>query len=211
MAATTSRGSSSRSGPRERSSSNGSRASDPARATTRGRAQGAGSKPASTTNANGTSADSSKSSGSSPQASSGSRSETSSSGTSRKSPAGARSSGTSRKPPSARARKTDAHRSHESSASTNASEDGQGDTRQTITKIVAPIATAALGVAGGVVLGRTALQRTKKVLGIPLPGTKVNLAGVTKQLGEAGRQFGKLAGEVRTAREKAEKISRALS
>jgi hypothetical protein len=34
---------------------------------------------------------------------------------------------------------------------------------------------------------------------------------MTKQIGEAGRQFGKLAGEVRAAREKAEKISKAIS
>ena len=74
-----------------------------------------------------------------------------------------------------------------------------------------PVGTAALGVAGGVVLGRTALQRTKKVLGIPLPGKTVDLGGVSKQIGEAARQFGKLAREVRTAREKAEKISRAIS
>jgi hypothetical protein len=62
------------------------------------------------------------------------------------------------------------------------------------------------------VLGRTALQqRSKKLLGISLPGKKVDLAGVSKQIGEAGRQFGTLAREVRTAREKAEKISRAIS
>lgn len=74
-----------------------------------------------------------------------------------------------------------------------------------------PVASAAVGVAGGVVLGRTALQRNKKVLGIPMPSKKLDLAGVSKQIGEAGRQFGKLASEVRTAREKAEKISRAIS
>jgi hypothetical protein len=76
---------------------------------------------------------------------------------------------------------------------------------------VVPVASAAVGVAGGVVLGRTALQRNKKVLGIPMPSKKLDLAGVSKQIGEAGRQFGKLASEVRTAREKAEKISRAIS
>lgn len=74
-----------------------------------------------------------------------------------------------------------------------------------------PVVSAAAGVAGGVVLGRTALQRNRKVLGIPMPGSKVDLSDVTKQIGEAGRQFGKLAGEVRAAREKAEKVSRAIS
>jgi hypothetical protein len=83
--------------------------------------------------------------------------------------------------------------------------------RDAITHVVLPMASAAAGVAGGVVLGRTALQRHKKFLGIPLPGTKVDLSDMSKQIGEAGRQFGKLAGEVRAAREKAEKISRAIS
>ena len=60
-------------------------------------------------------------------------------------------------------------------------------------------------------LGRTALKRQRKILGVPLP-TKVDidLGGVTQQIGEAGRQFGKLAGEVRSVRERAEQIGRAL-
>jgi hypothetical protein len=62
-----------------------------------------------------------------------------------------------------------------------------------------------------VVLGRTALQSTRKVLGVKLPGQRIDFAGVSKQIGEAGRQFGRLAREVRTAREKAEQISRAIS
>jgi hypothetical protein len=41
--------------------------------------------------------------------------------------------------------------------------------------------------------------------------TKVDLSGVGQQLGEAGKQFGKLAGEVRSVREKAEQIARVLS
>jgi hypothetical protein len=65
-------------------------------------------------------------------------------------------------------------------------------------------------VAGGVLLGRTALQKNRKFLGIPVPGVKVDLADVSKQIGEAGRQFGRLAKEVKTAREKAEKIGRAV-
>jgi hypothetical protein len=71
-------------------------------------------------------------------------------------------------------------------------------------------AAATIGVAGGVLLGRTALQRNRKVLGIKLP-VKVDLADVTKQLGAAGRQFGKLAGEVRAVREKAEQVGKAIS
>jgi len=78
-----------------------------------------------------------------------------------------------------------------------------------------PVATATMGtvagVAGGIVLGRNALRRRRKVLGVPIPGTHVGLSGVAKQVTEAGKQFGKLAGEVRTAREKAEEIGKVLS
>ena len=78
--------------------------------------------------------------------------------------------------------------------------------------------TGAAGVAGGILLGRTALQRHHKTLGIPVRTTKIDLNGVTHQIGEAGKQFGKLArevrnvaGEVRAAREKAEQIGKILS
>jgi hypothetical protein len=80
-----------------------------------------------------------------------------------------------------------------------------------VTHVAIPAVTAALGVAGGVLLGRTALQRTRKVLGVPVPTVKIDMADVGKQLGEAGRQLGNLVREVQTAREKAEKISRAIS
>ncbi len=81
----------------------------------------------------------------------------------------------------------------------------------TITHVVLPMASAAAGVAGGVVLGRTALQRHRKFLGIPLPGTKIDLSDMSKQIGEAGRQFARLASEVQAARQKAEKIGQAIS
>ena len=68
------------------------------------------------------------------------------------------------------------------------------------------------------VLGCTTLKRNRKVFGIPLPNVKIDLSDMSKQIGEAGRhigeagrQFGKLASEVREAREKAEKISKAIS
>ena len=66
------------------------------------------------------------------------------------------------------------------------------------------------GIAGGILLGRNALSRNRKVLGVEMP-TKVDLSGVGQQIGEAGKQFGKLAGEVRNVREKAEQLARALS
>jgi hypothetical protein len=74
------------------------------------------------------------------------------------------------------------------------------------------VLSATVGVAGGVLLGRTALQRNRKILGIPLPNkVEVDLGNVGQQLGEAGRQFGKLASEVRTVREKAEQIGRVFN
>lgn len=79
-----------------------------------------------------------------------------------------------------------------------------------------PAVTGAVGIAGGILLGRTALQRTRKVLGIPVPA-KVDLGGVSHQIGEVGKQVGKLAGEIRSAagevrslREKAEQIGKVL-
>jgi len=83
-----------------------------------------------------------------------------------------------------------------------------------VTNAAVPAVTGAIGIAGGVLLGRTALQRNKKILGVTVPGVKVkkvDVSNMTKTISEAGRQFGKLAGEVKSAREKAEKISRALS
>jgi hypothetical protein len=96
-------------------------------------------------------------------------------------------------------------------AASRASSNGQSqDGPSTITSIGMSAAAATIGVAGGVLLGRTALQRNRKLLGIKLP-VKVDLADVTKQLGAAGRQFGKLAGEVRAVREKAEQVGKAIS
>ena len=55
------------------------------------------------------------------------------------------------------------------------------------------------------------------MLGVPIP-SKIDLHGVTQQIGQAGKQFGKLAdevrkgtSEVRSAREKAEQIARVFS
>jgi len=83
-------------------------------------------------------------------------------------------------------------------------------TAKTVVGVALPVTTAAAGVVGGVVLGRTKLRRQRKVFGVPLPGSKVDLADLSKQVGEMGRQFGTLAGEVKAAREKAENIGRAM-
>jgi hypothetical protein len=68
---------------------------------------------------------------------------------------------------------------------------------------------ATVGVAGGILLGRSR-NRGRKVLGIEIPN-KIDFSGVTQQIGEAGRQFGKLAGEVKAVREKAEQVGRVLN
>jgi hypothetical protein len=79
-----------------------------------------------------------------------------------------------------------------------------------------PAVSGAVGIAGGILLGRNALQRNRKVLGITVP-QKVDFSGVSQQIGEAGKQFGKLAselrtvtGEVRGVKEKAEQIGKIL-
>ena len=82
--------------------------------------------------------------------------------------------------------------------------------------IAAPMASAAAGAAagmiGGIALERYGLRRKRrKVLGVRLPGSRNGLDDLAKQVGKAGNQFGKLAGEVRTTRKKAEDIGKALS
>ena len=91
-----------------------------------------------------------------------------------------------------------------------------GGARETVAHVVFPAITGAIGVAGGVLLGRNAVQQKKKVFGVPVPGSggggvKVDFSDLSKNIGEAGRQFGKLASEIKTAREKAEKVTRAIS
>jgi hypothetical protein len=81
----------------------------------------------------------------------------------------------------------------------------------TVMPVVTAVAGAAAGVAGGVLLGRKSKPK-RKVLGVSIPGTGAGgLDGLANQVGEAAKQFGKLAGEVRDARERAEKIGKALT
>jgi hypothetical protein len=86
-----------------------------------------------------------------------------------------------------------------------------GTVKTVLGTVVLPVTTAAAGVAGGIVLARTKLRHRRSFLGIALPGSKkVDFSDLSKQVGEAGRQFGTLASEIRVAREKAEQISRAI-
>jgi hypothetical protein len=101
----------------------------------------------------------------------------------------------------------------------------RGTASDALKHVGASIATgtigAAAGIAGGILIGRTVGKgHERKVLGVKLPhrngnghglsGVTSGLSGVTSGLNEAGKQFGKLAGEVRVAREKAEEIGKAL-
>jgi hypothetical protein len=90
---------------------------------------------------------------------------------------------------------------------------GTGLVRTAVEKAALPLASATVGVAGGIVLGRTALQRKRKALGVavPTPGRKLDFRGLGHQVGEAGQQLAKLAQEVRAVREKAEQIGRVIS
>jgi hypothetical protein len=79
--------------------------------------------------------------------------------------------------------------------------------------VVTAVAGAAAGVVGGMILGRKG-KAPKKVLGLKVPGTGgggMNFDGLAKNVGNAASQLGKLAGEVREARERAEKVGKALS
>jgi hypothetical protein len=66
-------------------------------------------------------------------------------------------------------------------------------------------------VVGGVVLDRKKLTRKRRVLGMPIPGTGRGVDGFARQVGEVGKQLGKLASEVKDAREKAEQVGKALN
>jgi hypothetical protein len=69
-------------------------------------------------------------------------------------------------------------------------------------------AATAAGLAGGALLGLKYAGRRKRVLGVPIPGTGNGLA---RQVGKAGKQAAELAREVRSAREKAEQIGKAIT
>jgi hypothetical protein len=93
----------------------------------------------------------------------------------------------------------------------NVAEAGQNAAKSVLVPVATATVAAAAGVVGGVLLGRTKLTRKRKVLGVPVPGTGKGLDGFARQVGEAGKQLGNLATEVREAREKAEQVGKALS
>ena len=150
---------------------------------------------------------SSNGSGSTKSSSSGStRARNSSSGGSTR----AKSSSSRAKNSSGRAKASASKKPQSASQRTQGSSQRNHAGREVLTNAGISALSAAIGVAGGVLLGRTAAQRDRKVLGVPVP-EKIDLGGVGQQIGDAGRQFGKLASEVRTVREKAEQIARLLT
>jgi hypothetical protein len=110
--------------------------------------------------------------------------------------------------------------------------------RDTAAKVGISVLSAGAGIAGGIIVARNALQKKRPALGIPLPtlrkkptpvevpvpslkkkrtpigvptaNKKIEFRGLAEQVGEAGRQFGRLAHEVQTVREKAEQIARII-
>jgi hypothetical protein len=188
MAVASERGSSNRATSRGRSSSNGSRSSGKTRAATRSNQNKQSSAPSGQSSRARPQQTRAGSGSSSPRARSGSQSASSRSGS---------QSASSRR---------------ESTAPSTDSKSRQqtGGKRNAVANVGISALSAAAGLAGGVLIGRTALQRNRKVLGIPMPN-KIDLNDVTQQIGEAGRQFGKLAGEVRAVREKAEQVGRIIS
>jgi hypothetical protein len=84
----------------------------------------------------------------------------------------------------------------------------------TVKGAAVPVATGVVGVVGGavagVVLGRRN-RKPRKVLGVPIPGSRDGLSGLAKEVRKAGQQFGNLANEVQTTRKKAEDVGKAIS
>lgn len=124
--------------------------------------------------------------------------------------AGSSRGGTAASPSRARGTGGAAQRPASRTAGAKLSDNGSSSGQPGKLTVGLTAAGAAVGMASGVLLGRRVAHSGRSVLGIPVPD-KGALSGVSKQIGEAGRQFGQLAGEVRAVREKAEQIGRLLA
>jgi hypothetical protein len=117
-------------------------------------------------------------------------------------------SGSSARRPNSRPRASARTRPTASPSVSRASLNGA---RTTVKDALVPVASAAVGAAAAIVVGRRA-GRPRKVLGIPVPGTgRDGLGMLAKEVRKTGEQFGNLASEVKTARQKAEKVGKAVS
>ena len=106
--------------------------------------------------------------------------------------------------------------SNGSKARSNASSNG-GSSRNGAATALAGLGTVA-GLVGGVVLGSKFAKKPKRVLGMKVPGTGSGVDGLVKQIGKAGKEFtkaskqlGALTDEVRSAKQKAEQVGKAIS
>lgn len=70
---------------------------------------------------------------------------------------------------------------------------------------------AAVGLVGGMVLGKRVLGPRRTVLGIPVSRKGLSLQPVAKEVGKAGKQIGRLTDELAQARKQAKKVGDALS
>ena len=122
----------------------------------------------------------------------------------------ARSSSARAKNNSSRSSRSPSKKTQSSSQRAQSSQQRNHSGREVWTNAGISALTAAIGIAGGVALGRSTARRDRKIFGVPVP-EKIDLGGVGQQIGDAGRQFGKLATEIKTVREKAEQVGRILT
>src|SRR5919204_2682205 len=133
----------------------------------------------------------------------------------KRSASSSRGSGASARRGSAKARKTSGGQRSSGSRSNSRSRANsrsgsrvQSTVSHNLKNVGVPVATAAVGAAAGVILGRSR-RRPRRVLGIPVPGTRDGLEGIVKEIRRAGDQIGNLAHEVQTTRKKAEDVGKA--
>jgi len=127
-----------------------------------------------------------------------------------KRPSSARKSTSARKPAAASSR-SGGSRAGSARSRSDAASNGAGKQSTPVVKnLVVPVATAAAGIVGGVLLERRR-RRPRKILGVPIPGTGNGLDGVAKEISKAGKQLANLAAEVQTTRKKAEDVGKAIS
>jgi hypothetical protein len=133
---------------------------------------------------------------------------------------GSNASGSRSRGASGRSASTRRQTSRASSNGAGASSSGLGTVTsavgkggKAVTKTVAfPVASALAGAAAALALAERKSKRRRKVLGVSIPGTSPSgIDGLAKNIGEAGKQLARLADEVRTGRQKAEEIGKALS
>ena len=134
------------------------------------------------------------------------RTKSTSAASTKRSPSASKSTRSATKSTASRASNSSTNGNGRSHSASN----GHGD-HGTLTNLGISVFSAVVGAAGGVLLTqRASRQHHRKVLGVPVP-EKIDLGGIADQVGEAGRQFGQLAGEVKAVRETAAQIGRALS